>query len=84
MRRPAARVLVAQVAWYLLPLTCVRGTARHSAVELLLNVMVPPPAGATVAVKVTFWPEVLGFRDEVTVVTGAGRAALITDTVSLP
>ena len=43
--------------------------------------MVPPSAGPTVAVKVTFRPKVLGFCDEVTVVTGASRAALITDTV---
>jgi hypothetical protein len=49
--------------------------------EPLLNVIVPPSAGPTVAVKVTFWPAGLGFRDEATVVTGAGRAALITDTV---
>ena len=65
----------------MLPLTRIRDAARHSALEPVLNVMVPPSAGPTVAVKVTFWPKVLGFRDEVTVVTGVGRAALITDTV---
>ncbi len=58
-----------------------RDTARHSAVEPLLNVMVPPSAGSTVVVKVTSWPKVLGFGDEVTVVTGVGWATLITDTV---
>ena len=46
--------------------------------------MVPPPAGPRVAVTVMFRPKVLGFRDEVTVVTGIGRAALITDTVPSP
>ena len=54
----------------MLPLTLVRDTARHSTLEPLLNVMVPPSAGPTVAVKMTSWPKVLGFRDEVTVVTG--------------
>ena len=82
--RPAGRAVVVQVALYLRPLTRVRGTARHSAVEPWLNVMVPPSAGLTVAVNQTSWPEGLGFRDEITVVTGARRAALITDTVSLP
>jgi len=43
--------------------------------------MVPPSTGPTVAVKVTFWPKELGFRDEVTVMMGVGMAALITDTV---
>ena len=70
-----------QVARYVRPLTWARGTAWHSVLEPLLNVIEPPSAGPTVAVKVTFWPKVPGFCEEVTVVTGAGRAALITDTV---
>ena len=83
MPGPAGRAVVVQVAWYLLPLTWVRATALHSAVVPLLNVMVPPSVGETVAVKVTYWPKVLGCCDEVTLTTGVGRtvAVLITDTV---
>ena len=72
------------MAWYLVLPTWVRATALHSAVVPLLNVMVPPSVGLTVAVKVTFWPKTLGLCEEVTVMAGVGRGGLITDTVSAP
>src|ERR1700677_3131873 len=84
MSRPADRAVVVQVAREGVPLTWVRDAARRSAWEPRLNVTVSPSAGATVAVKVTFWPKVLGFGDEVTAMTGVGRDTLITDTVPFP
>jgi hypothetical protein len=70
-----------QAARYWLPLTRVRGTAGHSVLGPAVKVMVPPSAGPAVAVRVTLWPKVAGLRDEVRVMAGAGRGALITDTV---
>jgi hypothetical protein len=66
-----------------------RGSWRHEDLAVqylsvrgwLLNVTVPGPAGPTVAEKVIFCITVLGLREDVTVVTGVGGAALITDTV---